>query len=756
MYNLHHLGWYGFQELTLTITREIFGQTVMAFLGPKDGGRDGSFTGKWKPNDKIDLEGKFVFQCKFTGRPNYNLKFGDLAEEFPKAQDLAKRGLCDIYILVTNAGVSGILAEKIEKKLAGFGISHVLIFGSTWLFQTIRDNKRLRRLVPRVYGLGDLSQILDERVYAQGRALMESLKEDLSKVVITEAYQKAAMALDKHGFVLLIGEPAAGKTTIASMLAMGALDQWQASTMKLDSPKKVIDHWNPDDPNQFFWIDDAFGVTQYERSLVREWNHHIAQIRAMLHKGARIVMTSRDYIYNSARYDLKEAAFPLLMESHVVIDVHKLTLTEKQQMLYNHIKLGSQPVKFREGVKPLLEHVARLPRFIPETARRLGSPFFTKNLFLSEWHLQEFVNRQESFLVEVIGGLDQDHQAALALIYMNSDRLISPIELKPHEFEAIERMGSSLGGCTKALTAMHGNLVQLQDADDHSIWRFKHPTVGDAFSVFVAASPELIEIYLQGNPVEKLLEQVTCGKMQIEKAIVVPKSFFPLILKRLNGYTSTKEYKTDYLSTWGAKRQVHEFLSFRCSKEFLVEYIKENPHIVDQVVRPGLMLDSATEVSVACKFFQHSLLTEENRKLFVQNVSKYAISGEDLYALRSEKIRSVFTIEELQDLREKVKAEVVPRIDELCITRQNSFTEDDNDAEYHMQSIIEVLETIENEFLEDDSIVAEVKKKIETVKNWIDENTVEKKIIDREKLADGKTSLKTDTERSIFDDIDIV
>jgi len=41
---------------------------------------------------------------------------------------------------------------------------------------------------------------------------------------------------------------------------MGALDQWGASTLKLDTPEKVVERWNPDEPSQFFWIDDAFGV----------------------------------------------------------------------------------------------------------------------------------------------------------------------------------------------------------------------------------------------------------------------------------------------------------------------------------------------------------------------------------------------------------------------------------------------------------------------------------------------------------------
>jgi hypothetical protein len=180
---------------------------------------------------------------------------------------------------MTNAGLSGSINEGIEKLFKDVGVKNVRSFGSTWICQQIRERKRLRMLVPRLYGLGDLSQILDERAYDQAKTLLSSLREDLSKVVLTKAYRQAAEALDQHGFVLLIGEPAAGKTTIASMLSMGALDQWGASTLKVDEPGKVVEHWNPHESSQFFWIDDAFGVTQYESYLVHGWNHALTIIR---------------------------------------------------------------------------------------------------------------------------------------------------------------------------------------------------------------------------------------------------------------------------------------------------------------------------------------------------------------------------------------------------------------------------------------------------------------------------------------------
>ena len=246
------------------------------------------------------------------------------------------------------------------------------------------------------------------------RLILESMREDFAKVVVTDAYRKAVEAINEHGFVLLIGEPAAGKATVASLLAMAALDQWNASMLKLDDPGKVVEHWNPHEPSQFFWVDDAFGVTQYEDFLVQRWNHVRPQVKTMLSKGVKIVMTSRDYIYSRARKDLKESAFPLLIESQVVIDVRDLSIGEKRQILYNHLKLGKQPRSFRTEIKPHLEGAASHPRFIPETARRFADPLFTKGLYLHPFLLGQFIEKREQLLREVLEGLDANSKAALA------------------------------------------------------------------------------------------------------------------------------------------------------------------------------------------------------------------------------------------------------------------------------------------------------------------------------------------------------
>lgn len=754
MYQLHRLGWNSFQQLCQTICREVLGQTVESFLDSNDAGKDGAFAGTWTPALGEVYAGRFVIQCKFTADAGHNLRPSDIKDEIEKVRRLVAVGQCDVYVLMTNAGISGAQTAKVKALLAQAGVQHVLVFGSTWINQQIRERKSLRMHVPRMYGLGDLSQILDERAYAQARAVLESMREDLAKVVITESYGKAVEALNKCGFVMLIGEPAAGKTTIASMLAMAAADKWGSSVLKLNDPAKVEERWNPEEPSQFFWVDDAFGIMQYESSLAHSWNHILPQARTMLRQGAKIVMTSRDYIYKRARRDLKEGAFPLFNESQVVIDVHDLSIQEKEQILYNHLKLGSQLPAFRAKIKPHLPSVAAHTRFIPEIARRLADPTFTKRLYLTEYHLGQFVQKREQLLQEVLDGLDKDSLAALALVYMKKDHLESPISLQETEEDALRRLGSSLGKCITALESLNGSLVLHQQVDGESVWRFKHPTIGDAFASALARSPDLLGIFLLGSATETLIEQVTCGNVGIEQAVMVPKPLYPQMIARLTEFTASEKYKSQHLAIWGAKWSLHSFLTRRCSKEFLTLYLQTNPELIDKVCRPGLFLNSSSEVALAMRLHEFGLLPEESRKIFVHTLSGYAISGEDVYALDNKDIRSVFTDAEFDTLIAKIRADLLPRLGSVREKEQDGYRNDEPADEY-MEHMLESFETLKDNFGHDAEAVRIIDREIDLAKDWIGDNDRVRPERAPRSLGTAGTVDKPHGTRSIFDDVDI-
>ena len=753
MYDLHKLGWDSFQRLCLTVTREILGQTVASFLNSHDGGRDGAFAGTWIGNGAEDLSGQFVIQCKFTSKSGYNLTESDLSDEFEKAKKLVDKGVCDSYVLMTNAGLSGVMETKVGQRLKSVGVKHVRVLGSDWINQQILESKRLRTLVPRVYGLGDLSQILDERAYEQSQAVLEFMREDLSRVVVTDAYQKAVDAINQHGFVLLIGEPAAGKTTIASLLAMAALDQWNSLVLKLDDPKGMIDHWNPHEPSQFIWVDDAFGVTQYDDSLVREWNRILTNVRTMLSKGSKIVLTSRDYIYNRARNDLKANAFPLLNESQVVIDVHNLLLEEKRQILYNHLKLGNQPNSFRTKIKPFLEDVASHPRFIPETARRLADPIFTNKVRIRRHELQEFVEKRELLLQELLENLDNDSKAALALIYMRNGLLESPIHVHPPEEEALKRLGSDIGRIRIALEALRGSLVLHSDTDDQPAWRFRHPTIGDSYAAILAESPDLIDIFVQGSAPDRLVRQVTCGNVGIENAIAVPRSLFPQMLTKLEELPSTGLHKSSWLSNFQTREDLLRFLSRRCSTEFLSLYVQQNPDVLNRVSSPGRMLEAVPEVSLAKRLHEFELLPEENRMEFVSTTSKYLLDGDDGGVLYDVEVQSLFTDSEFCDLIPRVRDELIPKLEEVRRRWESSY-DSDHLAEGLMQPLYDLYRALRTRFDGEQYVIDKIDYEEQLTDQWVRDRQTEEPEMEPRELETMEAQDEPQSERSIFDDID--
>ncbi|MBC9909829.1 hypothetical protein [Chitinophaga varians] len=754
-YNLHSLGWHSFQKLCLSITREILGQTVISFLDTKDGGRDGAFSGIWTPKGMETMSGKFVIQCKFTVRKDKNLTLSDLKDELEKVDRLVKMNMCDCYVVITNSGVSGSTDVKIIQELKKRGVKHAVCYGYTWICDQIHENMKLRTAVPRLYGLGDLSQIIDERAYSQARALLASMQEDLAKIVITESYHKASRALSDHGFVLLIGEPAAGKTTIASMLAMSALDQWSALTLKLDTPQKVIEHWNPDNPNQLFWIDDAFGVTQYESSLVHAWNHVFAQVKTMISQGIKVVMTSRDYIYNAARNDLKDSAFPILKESQVVIDVHDLSLNEKRQILYNHLKLGRQPNSFKKKIKPLLDDIASHKRFVPETARRLSDPAFTRGLQLDYFELMHFVESQEQHLLNTIDGLDSNCKSALGLIYMRNNKLESPIELQESEETALKRLGSSLAGCTSALASLNGSMVHTTSSDSGPFWQFKHPTIGDAYSKILIRNPELMEIYLQGGKIEQLFSQLTCGDIGYVNAIVVPPKLYPLLVSRLQLFTKSGTYKTEHLSLWDAKRRLLRFLTSRCNKDFLVAYIDKNPSLLKQVTEIGLYLDASAELELAIRLYKEGLLPEKERIKIIEILTEYCVTGDDLKALDDrDEASDLFTQSEYDTLLSKVRSGLIHRLADVRSDFESNY-DNSMDPDDYMVTFNRSLNILERVFLGEPEVLDACSNERVQVRNWIVEaNEDLESSRPKRKLEDASSPIEHTGERSIFEDVD--
>jgi len=747
-YELHSLGWKAFQQLCVSVAAEVWGQTVQGFFDSHDGGRDGAFYGSWTSKQGESFTGNFTVQCKFSQKPNRTLALAALADEKDKAAQLAARGLADNYFLFTNMQLTGTADEDIRAAFEALpGLNHCRIYGVEQISQFIRESPRLRMLVPRVYGLGDLSQILDQRAYDQAQEILSSLGDDMNKFVMTDAYRAAARAIVDHGFVLLLGEPACGKSAIAAALALGAVDEWNCFTVKVRDPSEFVKASNPKEPKQFFWADDAFGATQLDWQMTMQWNSAFSHVRAAIRRGAKFVFTSRDYIYKNARNFLKESALPVMHESQVVIRVEQLSKDEREQILYNHIRLGTQTKAFKKQIKLYLDGVVAHKRFSPEIARRLGNPAFTKRLVVSVPALDDFVERPVPLLQEVIRTLDPNSRAAIALVFMRGGWLPSPVTLRSEEETAIDLLGANSAAIRPALAALDGSLlIQVQQKGQYG-WRAKHPTILDAFASLVAADRELMDIYLTGTPVLQLLSEVTCGGTRFGGTKVgVPADRYDNLITRIVAFQADRRENED---------AIHSFLAFRCGKEFLRRFLDRNPDFIGGL-HVSSYFDSVSDIDVLNKLQEVSLLPEDQRVKHVADIRYFAVTTPDAGFLDHDTV-SFLTEAEVQETLNDVRAKLLPSIDSEISNWKSNYMGRESPSEYFatFQSTLEEFskafanEASMVEFIEDglskiDEAIAELGEEEHDHSNY------------RTHYSGSQSGPSTSNLRSIFDDVDDV
>ncbi|MEZ4459395.1 MAG: restriction endonuclease [bacterium] len=533
-YNLHKLGWKAFEDVIVEVHRVLLGETVTPFRTGADEGRDGFYRGhstkeyrKHVPNGA-----KVVVQCKHSGTPGEGIVWSDVSGELEKVRALRVAGEVDLYVIATNKRLSASAEAEIRRKFEAIDGLTCLVLGEEWVESTIDGQFRLLRRVPRLYGVGDLSQILSTTVAEQTQLVLEELSGELAVFVPTPAFRKAVAAMEDHGLVFVVGPPASGKSAIATNLcvALGA-ENPDIEVLRVENPAQFSEMWSARDSNKLFWIEDVFGETRLDQTRAENWQRVFEKIWTALKAGNRFIFTCRDYILNESHAVIRKSLLDRFRARTIFVETSELSSEDRSRILYNHIKFGDLPNELKTRLKPHLPAVARSSSFTPELARRLGTLRFHHALeaSYSEKAILHFIEEPLHFFEEVIHDLSKPQQASIALLLLSGNALSSPVEGIPASVE--RAYGVTISDVREALRTLEGSLTRLVIIGSDREWRVHHPSMIDAMHKLLRDDLAMLDLFLDAAPVQVLVRDVSTRPR--EHTVFVPASLYNKLGQRV-------------------------------------------------------------------------------------------------------------------------------------------------------------------------------------------------------------------------------
>ena len=745
---LHTIGWRAFQDLCSQICEVVLSRPVEIFREAQDGGQDAVFlipSGTESPPIG-------TVQCKHTSDAMKALKISDLNAEIENVEVLIKAGQADTYVFMTNMSVDAPVAAAMRARLRALGVRKPHILGRQYIVRVIRTSARLRALVPQVYGLGDLTSIVDERLSEQSRALLDSWIPKLRTYVPTQAHRDAVNAISAHGVVLLLGNPSSGKSAIGAIVSTIASENPDSTILALTSPRDFEAGWNPNDPGRFFWIDDAFGSNVLRDDYVQDWASAFAKLRAAIKHGNRFLLTSRKHIYEAARRRLGQRNLARFADGSAVVDVGELTFEEKAQILYNHVNFGEQSQSWRSSVKPHLAAVASVRDFLPGIAERLGDPNFTKGLAPRESSLVRFMKEPTEHLIDTVSALDDQLQAALILVYVHQ----AGFDPSDHDVLAAQSVaeltGYSLAKIQDCFAELKGSFLKLSGTR----WTFAHPTISDALTEILRQKPHMMAALIRGATIDTILSSFTCERSPlIRDALVIPTTLDNALVARL-GHNPDELHRN-----W----MLFHFLSYRASEPVFAKAIQQFPNLLRRSCWTTDLAGSNPQIAAYARAHHLGVLPDDLRWK-AANILEFAVLTDlDTSCFDEPEMLALIPPLRLVGMGLALRATVLPsleeRIDEI-VAEANL----DDEPDSHFKKFLGVIERMEKIGIDADATALiddardQVKRSVKALEKRKREHEegnqddVDWTHIVTQKKEEAPALTPVATKRSVFDDVD--